>query len=433
MQPTVDRTTDVSPTNCTHQNPICICNTSNEKRSQYLQEYLDALADAGWDNLLLMPLSEEGKGPAIQGRFGLDDPRADNLLQTPVEAINAVRDGSRGFVLYAGRSEHGTTGLVFTDHDNINLWPPSETPETLLVMSGSGNGYHQTYRNDGSVRNALGKGELAGAGEVRAENWFVVVPGSIHPSGGVYHVTRNPGLTELSKRHLPQSLRPSGSSNQPARHQSPEILSPDDIEGLPTGFTPGTVTNEWGETLNDVRIVSDKLDQLLSSHNPGGSYPSTSEADMATVSMLLIWGFSESDIVDIIRKCRPREKLRNREDYIRRTIENTALTQVNQVDPELGRVWIESAKENGGRPVFHDSTLITLQSSLAILGGEATVSKIVDKGLVKCRNSKRKSVMKRVRRALKALERAGYVTRVERGATLWCDNGFIDLTLPHGL
>lgn len=426
-----DHQVDVSTTECDHQNPFCICNTEDEERSQMLRKYLDLLAGAGWDDVLLMPVTNDGKAPAIQDQFGLDDPRAKELLHSPDEAVEAIRSGSHGFVLYAGRAEHGTEELVFTDHDDLDLWPPSETPNTLLVRSGSGTGYHQTYRNSGSVDNARGKGELAGAGEIRAKNWYVVVPGSIHPSGGIYHQVQNPGIETIREEHIPLELRPSDGSHTASPHGDPEPLESDDIEDLPEGFDPNAVTNEWRTTLQEVRIVSDKLDRLLSVYNPGNSYPSTSEADMATVSMLLVWGFSEVDIADIIRACRPRKKLQNRDDYLRDTIMNTALTRVTPVDPELGRVWIKSAKENGGRPVFHESTLINLQNSMEYLDGEATVTTIVDEGLIKWRGSKRTSVMKRVRRALRALERAGYVTSVERGATIWRDDGFLTLDLPH--
>lgn len=68
---------------------------------------------------------------------------------------------------------------------------------------------------------------------------------------------------------------------------------------------------------------------------------------------------------------------------------------------------------------------------MELLNGEATVSTTVDDGLIGWRDSKRTSVMKRVRRALRGLERAGYVTSMDRGATIWCDDGFLDLDLPH--
>lgn len=422
---------DVSGTNCIHQNTVCVCNTNDKRRSQILREYLDALAVAGWDDVLLMPVTDDGKAPAIRGQFGLDDPRAKNLLHTSDEAVKAIQNGGRGFVLYAGRPDHRTEGLVFTDHDDLDLWPPSETPRTLLVQSGSGTGYHQTYHNSGSVGNARGKDELAGAGEVRADNWYVVVPGSIHPSGGIYHPVQNPGIGTLREKHLPPELRPSNEPNTDSCCGDPEPLDSYEIEDLPEGFDLDTVTNEWGATLQEVRVVSGKLDRLLSVYNPENSYPSTSEADMATVSLLLVWGFIEVDIANIIRACRPREKLRSRNDYLKNTIANTALTRITQVDPALGRVWIESAIENGGRPKFQESTLINLQNSMELLGGEATVSTIVDEGLIQWRNSQRRSVMKRVRRALKALERAGYVTSANRGATIWRTEGFLDLQLPH--
>jgi len=202
-----------------------------------------------------------------------------------------------------------------------------------------------------------------------------------------------------------------------------------DMEDLPSDFEPNTVTNSWGATLEETRSVSRKLDKLLSPSDDG--YESTSEADMATVALLLLWGFNEDDIADILRACRPREKL-NRDDYVRRTITNTALTETAPVDPDLGWAWIESVKQNDvERPTFSEFTLLQLRYALEDEGGEATVAQLTDSVFVDWMGSKRDSVMKRLRRALKWLETAGYVTSVDNGAIIWRDDGLTSLTLPH--
>lgn len=209
-----DRLNPSSSGSCDHTNPVCTCATSDADRAALLEKYLDVLAEDGWPNVLLMPLDKEGKGPVIAGRCrllkrpereALTD-EAKSYLRTPSEAVDAVRAGHRGFCLYAGREDLGTAGLVFTDHDDPDRFPADE--HTLTVVSGSGEGYHQTFENGGDVRNAKGKKELNGAGEVRADTQYVVLPGSIHPSGGIYHIESNPGIEQLEPRDLPTELRP---------------------------------------------------------------------------------------------------------------------------------------------------------------------------------------------------------------------------------
>ena len=209
-----------APTACNHENDLCTCNVSNDERANLLKEYLSALADSGWRNIRLMPLDSEGKAPVIQGRCSLGSDEAESLLVRGGTAIQQIRrDGVRGFCLYAGKPSHETEGLVFTDHDRPDLFPADSN--TLTVKSGSGTGYHQTFENTGSVQNSKAKGDFDQAGEVRAHNWYVVLPGSIHPSGGIYHVVSNLGVAPLETGDLPEELTP---NNQPnASHDSPPV------------------------------------------------------------------------------------------------------------------------------------------------------------------------------------------------------------------
>jgi len=80
----------------------------------------------------------------------------------------------------------------------------------------------------------------------------------------------------------------------------------------------GEFKNQYGWSLNDIRQRDRKLDELLSMLEPAG-YPSPSEADMAALSKLLFWGFSESEAVEILMRFRNRDKL-NRDDYVERTL-----------------------------------------------------------------------------------------------------------------
>jgi len=222
---------------CDHENPVCICNTSDSKRANLLEEYLDDIAEGGWSGVQLMPLDEEGKRPIITRRCRLGSDEAKSLLVDPDEAISKLRRGTeRGFCLYAGKPEHGTRGLVFTDHDDPERFPADAN--TLTVLSGSGKGFHQTFEHAGDVQNAKGKDDLDGAGEVRAQNQFVVLPGSIHPSGGIYHISSNPGIAKLIPEDLPSELCPrdeasNEGSNEPDR---PDSEIPDSLSDIDADF-----------------------------------------------------------------------------------------------------------------------------------------------------------------------------------------------------
>ena len=428
--PSITKDSD-SRCNHDHDNPLCECNTDHTERAFLLTEYLDQLETAGWSELRLMPLGEGGKEPAIAGRFGLDDPRVDELLHEPKEAVSAVRGGADGFALYAGRDDHGTEGLVFTDHDDPSRWSLSDCPSTLTVMSGSGRGYNLTYRNDGSVSNSVASGQLRGAGEVRASNWYVVMPGSIHPTGGIYHTLIDNKVAILRSDDLPEELRPDDCTLSSCRNNGPIRIDPDEIDSLPQGYNPDLTTNDWGVPLKIVRKASRSIDSLLRHLNPANKYPSPSEADMATVSLLLIWGFSEPDIADILRSTRARRKLQ-RNDYVHRTIARTSLTRVTPLDPRLGSALVATAIDNDGQVIAHEATLSETRMSLEALGGEATVAQLVDRGLIDWRGASRKSVMKRTRRALKIFEAAGFVTRKKMGGVvIWEASGLSTLELPH--
>jgi hypothetical protein len=147
--------------------------------------------------------------------------------------------------------------------------------------------------------------------------------------------------------------------------------------------------------------------------------------------MLLLWGFSEDDIGNILRATRSREKLKRRPGYVWRTISRTALTKTTPLDSSLGQSLVENANEDG-RSLVNESTMIKTKVSLLLRGGTATVSELVDKGMIDWRNAKRKSVKKRTRRALKIFEEAGYVSKTDEGpVTLWHHEGLDELKLPH--
>ncbi|WP_338739375.1 bifunctional DNA primase/polymerase [Haloplanus salilacus] len=287
-----------------HPNLLTIWNTSDEERAKLLDEYLDAL-EAVCPDPRLIPLDETGKAPAIRGTCSLDSQQAQEMLYTPEEAIKAIERGANGFALYAGRSDHGTEDLVFADHDDLHAFPLDTLPDTLTVVSGSGEGYHETFVNAGDVRNAMSDG-----GEIRASNWYVVVPGSIHPSGGIYHLEKERPIGELETDDIPERLRPATDS-----------YDGENIE-LSGDSTDRCFTNELGMSLDEVREYDEKLDELL--RTPPRPDLDADIQDDSAVDGHLIWRlrwhhFQLADIEAIWRQYRPRSKL-ERDEWVKRRL-----------------------------------------------------------------------------------------------------------------
>ena len=287
-----------------HPNRLNIWNTSDKRRAELLADYLDSL-EAVCPNPRLIPLNDAGKDPAIEGTCRLGSKQEKRMRHTREEAIEAIEEGANGFALYAGRSDHGTEKLVFADHDDLHAFPLDTLPDTLTVVSGSGEGYHETFVNGGDVRNSK-----SGGGEIRASNWYVVVAGSIHPSGGIYHLEENHSVTELKTEDIPERLQPATDS-----------YDGEDID-FSEESTDGTFTNELRMSLDEVRENDDDLDRLLKTSPCSSSdAQDDSEVDASLVWRLRFHHFEPSDIATIWRQYRGRSKLK-RDDYVRRTIQN---------------------------------------------------------------------------------------------------------------
>jgi len=422
-----------------HENPKCVCNTTNSERAELLRDYLQVLEQHGWDSPQLIPVGSEGKAPYIAERhIGLTQPKIYDLLYNSQEAIKAVKTGAIGFCLYADRPEHNTEGLVFLDRDEPQQWP--DLGDTVRVVSGSGTGDHLTFAADGEIENAKGKGELSGIGSVRGPNWFVVLPGSVHPTGGIYHMDENPDMAdllpdqlprELQKGALPQSELPDGVVSGATSNLNPN-------DSLPPGFSANDVKNDIGISLQDVRQVSTWLNYLLTFIEPKG-YDSLSEADQATVRYLLIWRFEPTDIARILRDCRDRRSRVDPEDhphklwrdgYVERTITNTGIPY--QVDPDLGKALIEDAKQRKGRrPSVGSKSLREVRDAFQNLGTELTTTEIAKSSYVGRRGSKKSSVKRRVRRCIDIFESAGYITSQRDGRKIiYSEEGLTNLRIP---
>lgn len=294
-----------------HENPIDVSDVTDAGRAEMLREYLEAFVDEFGKVPRLMPLKEDGKAPAAgvtyaAGRAELVDGR---------KAIRQIREqGARGFALYAGRWDCNTEDLVLVDVDDRETFPYEAFPDTLEVLSGSGRGEHFTFRNAGDVENAKGKDGVDG--EIRSKNWYCVTPGSVHPTGGVYHVQEERDVATLEHDDVPEELQPGTSSMD--RDEIVELDPPEALESA-------EFTNDFGTSLEELRERDEKLDALLERLQPPGfAYPSTSEADFATVTKLWFWRFSEQQIADIMRKYRRRGKIIDRDGYLATTISKAA-------------------------------------------------------------------------------------------------------------
>jgi chitodextrinase len=312
-----------------HNNPIDYDDVTPQERAQHLIEFLKAFKREFGSRPMLMPLKEDSKEPAISGEASLDSPKGRSFLVTPDEAVRLIfEEDYPGFCIYAGKDDHGTEGFAVVDVDEPDEFPYREFPSTGKGMSGSGDGEHLYYHNDGNVERAFAKGEYGGTGEVKAENWYVITPGSIHPSGGVYHITDDSEWATLAGDEIPEEFQPSVKKDM------------EDYDDLPDPSTSsseagggGRYQNDLGMSLDSIRNRDDKLDALLSSLVPGGySYPSASEADFAAASKLHFWRYSERDIARIIRDYRTRQKVTDRDDYLAHTIDKAASGE--QMEPE---------------------------------------------------------------------------------------------------
>jgi hypothetical protein len=341
-----------------------------------------------------MPLGQEGKGPVIAGRCSLlERPEKEDLtdeakshLHTPEEAVDAVKAGHRGFCLYAGRKDLRTAGLVFTDHDDPDRFPADA--DTLTVVSGSGEGYHQTFENTGGVQNAKAKDELNAAGEVRADNLYVVLPGSIHPSGGIYHIESILGIATLEPDDLPEELRPGSETTETADSgtvdldtQIPDSLG--DIEAevnvehryrtMLNSAEAETIRAVIKGNLGDTQFENDRHQAEGWLAEQVGFYIGRNRREVTDQVLMKI--FTENPQTDAHRsnpnKSSRRKYLEN--EHHRKQVLDYATSKDSEYDPGLGgRKYTRSERPKVGYPTFE-----RVQDALSDLA-LASTSEIVD-------------------------------------------------------
>jgi hypothetical protein len=193
--------------------------------------------------------------------------------------------------MYAGRPSHGTEGVAFADHDDPEAFPAPTADPTLEVLSGSGRGPHETYRNDldDPVRNARLPN---GAGEVRAENWYVVVPGSVHPTGGVYHITEDREVATLADSDLTDDMRPA--TKRRGQRESRTVRN---VSGI--GERPNDKTiRERLEAAFERSPTGEKYRAIYDGRYASAGYTDRSAAEFALANWVDMWvGFGDRTVV----------------------------------------------------------------------------------------------------------------------------------------
>jgi len=265
------------------------------------------------------------------GAVSVTDPN--NLASFDI-ALNSARERKigLGFVFYKG---DGLSGIDLDKCRNLETEKITEDAEEVLKqldsyseISPSGKGIHVIVK--GTVKDSLKTKTI----EVYGQDRFFTFTGQHLEDTPLEIRDAQAVLDKLLEKHKPQQK---WKTSQPQR---------------------GGYVNRYGWSLEDIRKRDTKLNELLTSTNP--SYPSASEADMATLAKLLFWEFNEADAVSVLRNYRRREKL-SRDDYIEKTLRSIGVTEKisDSVNPKR---WHPSTgyklaleKEKGQTKIFGDN------------------------------------------------------------------------------
>lgn len=276
--------------------------TNPEEFITFLQYIPKEIAEKVW----LIPLRAGTKEPEIQKGESAKD---EKYRLKPEQALERLKKGLN-VGMYAILD-----GLLFADIDAKSgriVLPQDKRatlPITLTIKTRNG-GLQYYYINNGKFKNKIHFFNGTKAGEIRADWYYVVAPGSyvepdedaVDDADGVYRVIRTAPIVVLE-------AIPSGITIKDSPPKK-EIDANGSLE----------YKNDMGMTLSEIRKKDPKLDNLLSGAHEL-NYLSRSEADMATAQKLYWWRFNNSDIEGILRDYRPYEKTQ-RDDYLKTTIGN---------------------------------------------------------------------------------------------------------------
>ncbi len=241
---------------------------TNQDRADQLEEFVEHIHNEFGVKPKLMPRKKDTyKAPAIKGYCKLDSTRARNLLVSADEAIRQFRNGEEtGFYIYAGREDHNTESLGVMDQDDSTYFIDN-LPKTLTITSGSGgDSRHLPFRNDPD--DPISNAKAGNHGSIIAQNQGVMVPGSIHPTGGVYHISGHHEITTFSDSDLTEEMRPvspSGDGTHREGYSWSHNTDPDPIiakEG--SEYIHGQFSRESGD------YASSALEQALRGEEPDG-------------------------------------------------------------------------------------------------------------------------------------------------------------------
>jgi len=164
---------------------------------QEFQKWLALLPPTVRERLILIPLCKNGKEPAVKLGESWFDPK---YHLTPQEAIDRLKAEMNVGVV----GTKDTIAILDIERQNVQKAQPhipKKLIDTLIVKTRNG-GLHLDFLNGGVPNRDLtedGKKII----EVRADNRYVVAPGSFVPpdegGGGLYHVVNE---------HSPQLLKP---------------------------------------------------------------------------------------------------------------------------------------------------------------------------------------------------------------------------------
>jgi len=98
---------------------------------------------------------------------------------------------------------YGNLRILDVDDKDFLEEIKGKMPKTFVVKTGSG-GKHFYFLSDYDKNHVL----LDGKGELRANNYQVVVPGSIHPTGNKYEVIEDNPIIKISKEKIRSILEP---------------------------------------------------------------------------------------------------------------------------------------------------------------------------------------------------------------------------------
>lgn len=149
----------------------------------------------------VFPCRPGDKFPALKG-WRADATTDLGRLAAMWERAGSIHMGNPNIGMPTG----ARSGIVVVDVDGgrggLDTLDGLGLPATAIVASGSGNGFHHYFR--GGVRTIP---DLGPGIEIRGEGSLVVLPPSIHPSGGRYQWVSTGPLADFPESLIPTPIR----------------------------------------------------------------------------------------------------------------------------------------------------------------------------------------------------------------------------------